>query len=260
MQEAHLPDDYYKRLGVSPDSSTEEIRKAYHNLARTYHPDVNRDPGSVGIFQSIQEAYEVLSDPQKRFQYDNRNLTIGAPVFHHRDPAYRRRTTSRPKTSEEQELQKLMAKMLTGFIWVPRVGIVLFLVLLIDFFLPSRQFEDQVEFRGRWRMQYTIKTKSGGSFYFSLPEGRAFLREDKILVTTSPLFGILKSLENPSKTYRLPGSASVFSYLSFAPIILALVSVLSAIKRWGLQIDFRLCIAAFLLLLLNGILIVLSIW
>ncbi|MBM3176973.1 MAG: DnaJ domain-containing protein [Bacteroidetes bacterium] len=260
MRVADLPDDYYQRLGVPSGCSADQIRRSFHKLARTYHPDVNKEPDALVKFQAIQEAYEVLSDPEKRYRYDNRHFNIEEPMVRHRDPAYRRRPAGRKQPSAEQELEVMMAKMMKGLIWVPRLGLVVVLVLLIDFLLPSIQFEDEVEFRGRWRSQYTIKTKSGGSFYFSLPEGRAFLREEKVLVTVSPVFGILKSLENSSRTYHLPGSASIFSYLAFAPIILALVSLLAVIKKWDLQIDFRLCVVVVLLLILNGALIAFSIW
>jgi curved DNA-binding protein len=63
--------DYYKILGVSPDASEKEIKKAYRALAREHHPDMNPDdPGAEDRFKEINEAHEVLIDPQKRAKYD----------------------------------------------------------------------------------------------------------------------------------------------------------------------------------------------
>ena len=62
--------DYYKTLGVSKNASAEEIKKAYRRLARQHHPDVNKKPEAEKRFKEINEANEVLSDPEKRKRYD----------------------------------------------------------------------------------------------------------------------------------------------------------------------------------------------
>ncbi|GEM87594.1 DnaJ C-terminal domain-containing protein [Meiothermus granaticius] len=62
--------DYYAILGVSKNASEEEIKKAFKKLARKHHPDVSKDPGAEERFKEINEAYTVLSDPEKRRFYD----------------------------------------------------------------------------------------------------------------------------------------------------------------------------------------------
>ena len=63
--------DYYGVLGVSRDASQTDVKKAYRSLARKYHPDVNvHDPAAEEKFKEATEAYEVLSDPEKRRTYD----------------------------------------------------------------------------------------------------------------------------------------------------------------------------------------------
>uniref|UniRef100_A0A914DXJ7 Uncharacterized protein n=1 Tax=Acrobeloides nanus TaxID=290746 RepID=A0A914DXJ7_9BILA len=62
--------DYYKILGISKNAPEKEIKKAYYQLAKKYHPDVNKEKGAAEKFQEVSEAYEVLSDSEKRRQYD----------------------------------------------------------------------------------------------------------------------------------------------------------------------------------------------
>lgn len=63
--------DYYKVLGVDKSATTDDIKKAYRKLARKHHPDLNpNDPNAKKLFQQINEANDVLSDPEKRKKYD----------------------------------------------------------------------------------------------------------------------------------------------------------------------------------------------
>jgi curved DNA-binding protein len=62
--------DYYDVLGVPRGASSEEVQRAYRRLARRHHPDVNKEPGAEERFKEITEAYDTLSDPQRRRRYD----------------------------------------------------------------------------------------------------------------------------------------------------------------------------------------------
>jgi len=73
----------YDTLEVSENASAEEIKKAYRKLARKYHPDVNKDPSAEEKFKEINAAYEVLSNPEKKQQYDQYGDSMfGGQNFH----------------------------------------------------------------------------------------------------------------------------------------------------------------------------------
>src|SRR6202022_2150728 len=72
--------DYYKILNVPREASSEDIKKAFRKLARQYHPDVAKDKKDAEEkFKQINEAYEVLSDPEKRKKYDQLGANWNQP-------------------------------------------------------------------------------------------------------------------------------------------------------------------------------------
>lgn len=64
--------DYYKILGLTPLATSDQIRAAFREMSRKYHPDASRAPSSEGKFIQIQQAYQVLTDPEQRSSYDRR--------------------------------------------------------------------------------------------------------------------------------------------------------------------------------------------
>ena len=73
--------DYYRILGVSEDASEKQIKEAYRRLAFQYHPDRNQDPASSGKMRAINEAYAVLSNPNKRRDYDTAKRQFGSAAY-----------------------------------------------------------------------------------------------------------------------------------------------------------------------------------
>src|SRR3989338_1328198 len=67
--------DYYKILGVSKNATKEEVKKSYKDLAKKYHPDINKDPDAAEKFKEVSEAASVLGDDEKRAQYDQFGTT-----------------------------------------------------------------------------------------------------------------------------------------------------------------------------------------
>ncbi len=79
-----MPRDYYDVLGVKREASADDLRKAHRKLARQWHPDMNKSPEAAAKFAEIQEAYDVLSDADKRAKYDRFGHASTQPGF---DPA-----------------------------------------------------------------------------------------------------------------------------------------------------------------------------
>ena len=79
--------DYYRTLGLSSDSTAEEIKKAYRKLAMQYHPDRNRsNPESEERLKEINEAYQILGDAEKRRRYDLlHRQPLNGHIFYKRD-------------------------------------------------------------------------------------------------------------------------------------------------------------------------------
>lgn len=78
-----LSKSLYDTLGISPNASADEIKKAYRKLARKYHPDICKEPECEEKFKEINAAYEILSDPEKRKQYDQYgDAMFGGQNFH----------------------------------------------------------------------------------------------------------------------------------------------------------------------------------
>jgi DnaJ-class molecular chaperone len=88
-----MEDDYYKILGVKRDASQKEIQRAYRDLARKYHPDMNPgDKKAKEKFQRVQQAYDVLNDPEQREMYDRYGSSFqsagagGGPRYSYQNP------------------------------------------------------------------------------------------------------------------------------------------------------------------------------
>jgi curved DNA-binding protein CbpA len=106
--------DYYEVLGLDRSASEEEIKKAFRKLAFKYHPDRNKEDGAEEKFKEINEAYEVLSDPERRAIYD-RELRRTKPRVVSVRAVYRRpQAASVRRENVENPFAELFAYVLTG--------------------------------------------------------------------------------------------------------------------------------------------------
>jgi len=103
--------DHYKLLGLPRDATQDDIRKAHRKLARKYHPDTNPgDHSSEEHFREVQRAYEVLSDPEKRCEYDKR-LSTSTIRSSGKPRARARRKTGGERAAPPVDLSDLLRKL-----------------------------------------------------------------------------------------------------------------------------------------------------
>jgi DnaJ-class molecular chaperone len=113
--------NYYEILGVETDATYVQIKSSYRKLARKYHPDINKDPQAIEIFKKITTAYETLSDPQKKSNYDIIN-GIFKPTNQTGVKSETKTTTApEPNVSKRKTVSKKYFSLLKSFkYWIAR--------------------------------------------------------------------------------------------------------------------------------------------
>ena len=115
--------DLYETLHISKDATDEEIKRAYRRLARIYHPDINESNESKKIFNNIRQAYDVLSDPNKRKIYDLKNGFNKPEEISEKEEPPEPPKTEEAKSSETKSFTKRLTDILDGiFIYVKKAG------------------------------------------------------------------------------------------------------------------------------------------
>jgi curved DNA-binding protein CbpA len=255
--------DYYVMLGVPRAAHSQDIKRAYRRLAVLYHPDKNPDPKAEALFKEINEAYDVLSDTEKRFQYD---LKLETPFVEtqqtpHRDPAYhRRRSGPRPK-SEYQLRLELMAKYAVYCKAIIYFSFGFCLILIADFIIPYREIVGTVKAnyfnirRGRESSGH-ILMDNGYRVRVSEHDSHNFKVGRRMTLSFTRILDIRVRAENHSGFVgKLP--VSIYGNFIFAPIILLIFSVLGVFSK-GVERVFNMAVVNFIVLILCGIFLMMS--
>jgi hypothetical protein len=247
--------DYYEIMKVDRKATDAEIKKAFRKLAIEYHPDKNPSREAESLFKEINEAYEVLSDPVSRHDYDRR---LSSPGFYnyqatrpHR-PAYRGPTEKIVLQNSLLRYSRLLFYF--GCLWCS--------VLIVDYTMPEDHLQGKVTTDMTKSHAYNVHQPSkllttdiGRAFNVTSTEMKYFPLQSDLHIYRSPLLSAIIRVENHDGTYVVNNLGSIYRNFSFAPIMLFLGCLIGIVIRKGQEFHVNLGIVVFLLMILNIVLL-----
>ncbi len=250
--------DYYEILGVSSSAHASDIKRAYRRLAVMYHPDKNPSPDAESIFKQINEAYDVLSDPDKRRAYDSRfdnlfEVPVENTATRHRDPKYRPNPGSGRPT-----IRELMASYLKYTVIISIVCFSISVVMLIDFLLPTRESKETIvrteihQYRGARSASgppyLVIYTDGGHTVAVPGDLNGDFMPGEEVTIHNSYLLSVARRMQEGSTL--VPIARSIYGNFLFAPAALLVMSGLGVFFRKNIDYGFNFGVVSFAILLI----------
>lgn len=259
--------DYYQVLGLHYSATANEIKNKFRKLVVQYHPDKNPSPEAATRIREINEAYDVLGDPDKKIQYDYRrnNLVFEVPAARaHRDPAYHRaRTPRKPTVSSQYVIMQQCMPYITKLIYF---SLIFCCFLFVDFILPRIEQEEVIvdkryhvaRSKGRdYHSADEIYTNKGTIFQIDL-EVTGLLEPGKVIIVkyTRILRIPLRVSDQAVFSARVP--VTIFGNFIFAPVLLLILSVIGYYYRKHVNMAFNFGTVIFFILLLCFIFLLIS--
>lgn len=252
--------NYYFVLGVSIYAREQEIKQAYRRLALKFHPDKNPSVEAEGIFKEINEAYEVLSDPQRKLLYDQ--MLVGGepaqPVASkpHRDPRYRPKPPGTPRPpSRKKELFLMMQRYLNIAMMSSRMALLVATILLADFSLPQQREETIITgmSKKREKSQRTVQVQLSDGQELNIPELQAysFRSGSRVTVYRSAFLSVPRKMKNEFTHMEASMPISIYGNFIFFPLILLITSLLGTFYWKGVEFRFNLGVVNFIMLMFN---------
>jgi curved DNA-binding protein CbpA len=262
--------NYYFILGIHIYSREADIKSAYRKLALQFHPDRNSSPDAPTIFREVNEAYEVLSDPQRKFDYDrllkgdDQPTTEPAPA-NHRDPRYRPKPPGFVvnRSSKKKELINLMQGYLPHALLSSRIALGCVFILVLDFVLPvSRKTEKLVGVYGvynRYGQTGTeLQAEDGSTYKLGKNTSGSLRPNDTVVICQSPLLAVPKRVETESGDARNRIPVSIYGNFIFFPALWLITSLLGSFYKKGIEFRFNLGVVNLLLGVFNLIMLLIS--
>ena len=266
--------DYYQILRISPQASALDIKRAYRRLAVVFHPDKNRSAEASTLFLEINEAHQVLSDPELRERYDQmlrQNFEVQTPPPSprpHRDPAYRRNYTPghRPPPRQPSERLLMMIHFLKYLRLISLAGIGWCAILVLDYVLPHRVYVEKVVAESNrvisWQFHhvpYVLVTDKGHQFPMPAAGVDFFSVGSNAEIITSRILNLLIKVETPDKSYTLDSLVTIYQNFLFVPIILLVLSIIGLTLKQGIEFRFSFAIVILTVMFFNLIFLLFSI-
>lgn len=266
----------YEILGVSSGASEHEIKEAYRKLAMRYHPDRNQSDEASNAILLINEAYDILSDREKRKLYDIRNRAYMAIDYEDDLRALYKRAYFRQKYQEsvkKEEARVTREKKIYPVARLVTMPILVFaLLLVIDFYLPSLAFNEVAE--AGWQKLPKMSYKHSGystqeefisrmrtkNFEFIVPDEvhtsyNYYGDKDTLYIAVTPILKTVKNVGIKTEVGLIKWNAEGTIYTRFIPwhFLLLATSLFTVLRKNYSQLNYSFC---FLPALILGVILV----
>ncbi len=224
--------DYYKILGIESNTSGDDVKKAYRKLAFLYHPDINKNEDAKIIFQEINEAYSILSDAEKRKNYDdslNQIQFVYEPVKQRTNKPQARQFSARYYREKAKH-----ERYITLFVEISRIVSIVILIfsvsIFVDYILPSDTLKQTVlanfvSYRPGFGTY--LKTECCRIAFETNGDDEFLAQNTPIKVRLTPFYKIVKDFEFEYKheTVSMPPQFGIYKSYFFFPLITLFLSI-----------------------------------
>ena len=245
-------------------------------MAVLFHPDKNRSAEASALFQEINEAHEVLSDPQKRFEYDQTLDGRGPVVMDmppagqqwHRDPAYRRKQQAgyRPQKPQPSETLLMMLHLLKYMRLISFIGIGYCAFMVVDYMLPFNVSKERALPEGNrtisWQYHHEpnlLVTDKGNQIPIPFDGVDFFRAGSQVEIVSSRILHVLVRVEAENKKYTISSLATIYQNMVWAPLALLILSIVGFRVKTGIEFRFNILVSICIVLGFNLVFLLFSI-